>query len=145
MFAVSLAYSYLPFSGTAVEMDSLEFRGCFCGGLCGVACVLKVCCEAEIGSAVVKGVAIDMIDEEMVGGVDDETVHHQGRAMSFAGAAGEAGGVECTAIRLGIPLAANETVVVGRVNDCVLALREGDTSEGAAIAKPAIQQDRQRD
>ncbi len=82
-----------------------------------------------------------MVDEHAFRGFKYGAVH---RKVSFSNAiySGPSSGVECPAVRIGVPLLFREAIVIIGVDDGELAPREWYSAEGVAVAEEAVEKDR---
>ena len=115
-----------PFFLVFVPVDAFVAGGGFCGFFL-VAAVLGECGQAEVGSAVVEAVVVDVVDEQVGRGVEYLAVHFDGFSFVLAD------GVEVAAGAFGEPFVAGEGGVVVCVDEGESAAGERDASRGAAV------------
>ena len=109
----------------------------------GPACVPGVLSDgsrAQIGLAVVKAVAVNMIDKLIIGGSAYFAVHVE--PVSFAPFSGRANRVEGRAAFGGEPFMSGEAKIIIRIDDGELALGQGYPAEWIAVPKPPIEKHR---
>ena len=103
-------------------VDAPEARAAARGGS-AIAAVLGLGADAQVASAVVQAVAVDVVDDHPLRRVHDHAVHEDGPAADVAS------GVEGAAAVRGRPRVAAEPLVVGRVHDRELVLRQRDVAD----------------
>ena len=82
-----------------------------------------------------------MVDEHTFRGFKYGAVH---RKVSFSNAiySCPSSGVECSAVRIGVPLLFGEAIIIIRVDDGELAPCEWYSAEGVAVAEEAVEKNR---
>jgi len=127
-----------PELSVAAPGDALLPRGGGAiGRFCSVPGVLGAVGGAEVGAAIVKAFAIDVVNEDVARDFENLTVHGKLTAFTVFGH-DRADGVEVHTVADGVPLVFGQIIIIIGVNDGEPALREGDAAEWIAVAQPAI-------
>ena len=109
----------------------------------GVARVIGLRCNPQVGLSVVQAVMIDMVDNHPFRDIQNYSVHHYCQPFfPFAGPL-PSHGIKCIAVLRRVPFVFIEPFVVIRVDDCIFALRKADSPEWIAIAQATIPENRQ--
>ena len=99
-------------------------------------------CGAKVGLSIVESVAIDVVHEHSRRDAEDLTVHRKLTMFSIFGF-GNPDGVEGFAPSGGMPFVFDKVEIIVGVHDGEFALGERYAAKGVAVAKPAIEKDRQ--
>lgn len=115
--------------------------GICASGFGRVADVLRMGGGAEVCSAVVESVAVNVVDEEVGWNVEYLAVHFDGAFFLCDGVPDLSLCVIGESAFVCVPFVYAESRVVFGVHDSEFALGEGDFSEGVAEAKASIEKD----
>jgi len=96
-----------------------------------------MCCGTEIGLAIVEAVVVYVVNEEMVGDIDNLAVHSDGTLFFVYGVPDLSLCVIGESALVGVPFVNAEAWVVFGVHDSVFTLGEWDSAEGVAEAEAA--------
>ena len=97
-------------------------------------------CRAEVGLSIVEAVMVYMVNEKMVGRVDNLTVHLNRHPLFAFADSDTSGGIKCIFELFGVPFMFVQSLEIFRVNYSVFALCKWDSAEGVAIADAAVEQ-----
>ncbi len=96
-------------------------------------------CGSEVGLSIVEAVMVYMVNEKMVGRVDNLTVHLNRPPLVFADPL-TPGGIICIFELFGMPFVLAQALVIFGVHYGVLALSEWYSAEGVAVVDAAVEQ-----
>ena len=132
-----------PFFVLFVVPDAAVLRGGVDLRIASVLGVLGGSGGAEICLAIVPAVMIDVVDEEVVRDVDDFSVHGNCQPLLQGRRPLAPYGVMRTISPAGVPFVPADALVIVRIDDGELSLREGDPAESVAVAQLSVPEQRQ--
>ena len=101
---------------------------------------MTVCGFSKIGAAIVNAVTVSMVDNSAFANFDDLPVHvHDGVLAGFSDWLAS-DGIEIAFSFYAKPFVFADSVVVARVNNSVMRLREPNPPKSITIAHPAVEQ-----
>lgn len=100
--------------------------------------ILGVCCGPQVRLAIVQAVVIDMVAEHPVRDVDNKVVHLNIFSGCVFAVGQRVNGVPCVRALVGVPFVLHQALVISRIDDGILALRQRDFPIGVAAAQTTI-------
>ena len=95
-----------------------------------------MCCQPEVGPSVVECVAVCVVNQKAFRGIHNFPVQAPSCYLSSYFCASH--GVNSRALSAHGPFESTIAIVIQRIEDCKLALTEGNFAEGIAITEQAI-------
>ena len=131
------AYLDLPFFSFFLEAHPLVFRGWILCEMYAVVGVLPVIGRPEVRIAIIEAVMVDVIDEKMIGRVENLAVHLDMFPL-FITDMNPADGIIRVFGLVGVPFVFAQPLEIFRVDDGVLSLCQRYPAESVAVARPAV-------
>ncbi len=94
--------------------------------------------DSQVRLAIVEAVMVDVVGEHAGRHVEDQVVHLEVPAFFFLAVGQRVHGVPGMRALVGVPFELAQSLVVFRIDQGELALRQRDFSERAAVTQPAI-------
>ena len=140
-FAAIVSYISHPFAGFFPEVDAPIPRGGFGFIYMAVAAILRARRKAEVVNSIIEGIIVFMVNNFPVRGVGNLPVQVYCFCAVFW-SSDEADNVSMAIAAFGAPVKIVEAIVNIGVNDCVLAIVEGDFAIWVAVFEFAIKNHR---
>lgn len=131
------AYPNMPLLHTLVPIYPLVLRTALSSVFPTVTHILGMGRRSEIGLPVVQTVAVNMIDEHIIGDFEHFAVHHKPKSFAVSGD-DSADCVEGEAAPHGVPFVSGKVRIIVRIHNRVLPLTQRHPVERIAVSNPAI-------
>ena len=134
------AYHSNPLFRPLAIRNSLIFRVSCLRSLPRVPTVLRASCRSQVRLSVIEGSAVNMVADQAVGCIRYFAVHANNFCPFAVSVRFSTDGIKSIITSAGgVPFVFAKPVIVIRIDNGVLALRQGNSPESVAVAQPAIQ------